>query len=108
VAGLTAAAAVAAIDLFGTETVETALGLGLPSEPIPTIAARSTPPGGVPATGASDASPDAMERITDAILAGKITVSIAATLPIEQLRDGGRLQAGRHVHGFVITLRPRL
>ncbi len=46
-----------------------------------------------------------LARITDAILAGKITVPIAATFPIEQIRDAVALQAGRHVHGkIVITL----
>jgi NADPH:quinone reductase-like Zn-dependent oxidoreductase len=95
----------AATDLFGTETAETALTLDVPPERISTIAARPNPPGGVRATGAIDAGPDAMERITDAILAGKLTVPIAATFPIEQIRDAVTLQAGRHVHGkIVITL----
>ena len=95
----------AATDLFGTEAAETALTLGVPPERISTIAARPNPPGGVRATGAVDAGPDAVKRITDAILAGKITVPIAATFPIEQIRDAVTLQAGRHVHGkVVITL----
>ena len=95
----------AATDLFGTETAETALALGVPPERISTIAAGPNPPGGVRATGAIDAGPDAVKRITDAILAGKITVPIAAVFPIEQIRDAVTLQAGRHVHGkIVITL----
>jgi NADPH:quinone reductase-like Zn-dependent oxidoreductase len=95
----------AATDLFGTETAETALALGVAPERISTIAAGPNPPGGVRATGASDALPDAVERITDAILAGTLTVPIAATFPIEQIRDAVTLQAGRHVHGrIVITL----
>ena len=95
----------AATDLFGTETVEAALALGVPPERISTIAAGPNPPGGVRATGGSDAGPADLERITDAILAGKITVPIAATFPIEQIRDAVTLQAGRHVHGkIVVTL----
>ena len=95
----------AATDLFGTETAEAALALGVPPERISTIAAGPNPPGGVRATGGLDAGPDAMERITDAILAGRITVPIAATFPIEQTRDAVALQAGRHVRGkVVITL----
>ncbi len=98
-------AVTAATDLFGTETAETALALGVPPERISTIAAGPNPPGGVRATGGSDAQPDALEQITDAILAGKITVPIAATFPIEQIRDAATLQAGRHAHGkIVITL----
>lgn len=95
----------AATDLFGTETAETALALGVPPERISTIAAGPNAPSGVRATGAIDAPPDALEQITDAILAGVITVPIAATFPIEQIRDAVALQAGRHVRGkIVITL----
>jgi NADPH:quinone reductase-like Zn-dependent oxidoreductase len=95
----------AATDLFGTETAEAALALGIQPERISTIAAGPTPPGGVRATGGAEADLDDMERITDAILAGKITVPIAATFPLEQTRDAVTLQAGRHVHGkIVITL----
>lgn len=95
----------AATDLFGTETVEAALVLGVPPERISTVAAGPNPPGGVRGTGGADAQPDALERITAAILAGDITVPIAATFPIEQIRDAVTLQAGRHVHGkIVITL----
>ncbi|MFF7650591.1 NADP-dependent oxidoreductase [Streptomyces sp. NPDC007983] len=95
----------AATDLFGTETAETALALGVPPERVSTIAAGPNPPGGVRATSGVDAEPDALERITDAILAGRITVPIAATFPIENVRDAVTLQAGRHVHGkVVITL----
>ncbi|MDQ2785639.1 MAG: NADP-dependent oxidoreductase [Chloroflexota bacterium] len=95
----------AATDLFGTETAEAALALGVSPERISTIAAGPNPPGGVRATGGSDAQPDALDRITNAILAGKITVPIAGTFPIEQIRDAVTLQAGRHAHGkIVITL----
>jgi NADPH:quinone reductase-like Zn-dependent oxidoreductase len=95
----------AATDLFGTETAETALALGVSPERISTIAAGPNPPGGVRATGGVDAAPDALERIADAILAGRITVPIAATFPVEQIRDAVTLQAGRHVHGkIVVTL----
>ncbi|GAA0613141.1 NADP-dependent oxidoreductase [Kutzneria viridogrisea] len=95
----------AATDLFGIETAEAALALGVPPERISTVAAGPNPPGGVRATGGIDAGPDAMARISDAILAGTITVPIAATFPIEQIRDAVTLQAGRHVHGkLVITL----
>ncbi|MEU4673381.1 zinc-binding dehydrogenase [Amycolatopsis sp. NPDC023774] len=46
-----------------------------------------------------------MARITDATLAGEITVPIAATFPIEKIRDAVAQQTGRHVHGkIVITL----
>ncbi|GAB3132790.1 NADP-dependent oxidoreductase [Microbispora hainanensis] len=95
----------AATDLFGTETAEAALALGVPPERISTIAAGPNPPGGVRATGGEQATPADLERITDAVLAGAITVPIAATFPIERIRDAVTLQAGRHVHGkIVVTL----
>ena len=95
----------AATDLFGTETAEAALALGVPPERISTIAAGPNPPGGVRPTGGVEAGPDAPERITDAILAGQLTVPIAAILPVERIRDAVALQAGRHVHGkIVVTL----
>lgn len=94
----------AATDLFGAETAETALALGVPPERISTIAAPN-PPGGVRATSGFDAGPEDIKRITDAILTGEITVPIAATFPVERIRDAVTLQAGRHVHGkVVITL----
>ena len=95
----------AATDLSGTETAEAALALGVPPERISTIAAGPKPPGGVRPTGAADAGPDAPERITNAIVAGQLTVPIAAVFPVEKIRDAVTLQAGRHVHGkIVVTL----
>jgi NADPH:quinone reductase-like Zn-dependent oxidoreductase len=95
----------AATDLFGTETAEAALALGVPPQRISTVAAGPNPPGGVRATGGIDAEPGAAQRITDAILAGQLTVPIAAVFPVEQIREAVTLQAGRHVHGkIVVTL----
>lgn len=92
----------AATDLYGTETVEAALALGVAPERIATVAAGPTPPGGVRATGGAEADPAAMRRLTDAIVAGQLTVPIAATFPVEKIRDAVALQAGRHVHGKVV------
>jgi NADPH:quinone reductase-like Zn-dependent oxidoreductase len=95
----------AAIDLFGTETVETALALGVAPERIATIAAGPTPPGGARAAWGGDAEPDALPRIANVIAAGQITIPIAARFPIEQIQEAAALQADRHVHGkIVVTL----
>jgi NADPH:quinone reductase-like Zn-dependent oxidoreductase len=95
----------AATDLFGAETAEAALALGVPAERVSTVAAGPKPPGGVRATGAFNAKPAALERITDAIVAGQLTVPIAGAFPVEKIRDAVTLQAGRHVHGkIVVTL----
>jgi hypothetical protein len=57
----------------------------------------------VRATWGSEAGPADLERVTDAILAGKLTVPIAAAFPIEQIRDAVALQARRHVHGKIVA-----
>ncbi len=94
----------AATDLFGTETAETrwrsaCRRADLHGRRWPQPARRVRPTGGI------DAEPDALDRITDAIAAGTITVPIAAVFPVEQIRDAITLQAGRHVHGkIVVTL----
>jgi NADPH:quinone reductase-like Zn-dependent oxidoreductase len=96
--GVTAATA-----LVDTDTVEVALALGVAPERISTIAAGPNPPGGARATGGTEATPGALDRITDAILAGRIVVPIAETFPIEQIRDAVTLQSGGHVHGKVVV-----
>lgn len=93
----------AATDLYGTEAAEVALALGVPPQRISTVAAGSNPPEGVIATGAHAVDPAALDRITDAIASGDITVPIAAAFPIEEIRDAVMLQSGRHVHGKVIV-----
>ena len=95
----------AAIDLFGTETIETALALGLASARIVAIAAGPNPPSGARAVSGSHAAPDAVPQIAAAIAAHKLIMPIAARLPIEQIREAAALQADRHVHGkIVVTL----
>ncbi|WP_431954340.1 NADP-dependent oxidoreductase [Actinacidiphila sp. bgisy167] len=93
----------AATDLFGTETAQAALALGVMPERISTVAAGPDPRGGIRATGGLDAAPDALEQITGAIVAGELTVPIAAEFPVERIRDAVALQAGRHVHGKVVV-----
>jgi NADPH:quinone reductase-like Zn-dependent oxidoreductase len=94
----------AATALVGTETIDAALALGVAPGRISAIAAGPNPPGGVRATGGRDATPGALERITDAIAAGQLTVPIAATFPVEQIRDAVTLQQAGHVHGKVVIM----
>ena len=93
----------AATDLHGTEAVEAATALGVPSDRISTIAAGLNPPGGARPTGGSYARPGAMQGITGAIAAGSLSVPVAATFPLAQVRDAVALQATRHVHGKVVV-----
>jgi NADPH:quinone reductase-like Zn-dependent oxidoreductase len=89
----------AAVDLYGTDTVQAARELGVPDERITTIAARVD--GISPANGAN-AAPGAIEEIARLVAAGQLRVPIAATFPVEQIRAAVELQAGRHVHGKVV------
>jgi NADPH:quinone reductase-like Zn-dependent oxidoreductase len=92
----------AAADMVGTETARAALELGVSPDRIATIAAGGQEPAGVRATGGRDATPGALERITEAIAAGEFVVPIEATFPIEQARAAVELQRAGHVHGKVV------
>jgi NADPH:quinone reductase-like Zn-dependent oxidoreductase len=95
----------AAIDLFGTETIEPALAIGVAPDRIVAIAAGPNPPGGARAVWENDAAPDAVPQIAAAIAAQELTVPIAARFSIEQISEAAALQADRHVHGkIVVTL----
>lgn len=89
----------AAVDLFGTDTMQAARDLGVPDARITTIAAQVD--GITPANGA-DAAPGAIEEIAGLVAAGRLRVPVAATFPVERIRDAVELQAGRHVHGKVV------
>ncbi len=89
----------AAIDLYGTETVQAARELGVPDERITTIAAQVD--GVIPANGAN-AAPGAIEQIAGLVAAGRLRVPIAAGFPMAQIRAAVELQASRHVHGKVV------
>ncbi|WP_045741641.1 NADP-dependent oxidoreductase [Actinoplanes rectilineatus] len=89
----------AALDLHGTDTVQAARDLGVPDERITTIAAQVD--GITPANGATT-PPAGIEQIARLIAAGTIRVPIAATFPVERIREAVALQAGRHVHGKVV------
>jgi NADPH:quinone reductase-like Zn-dependent oxidoreductase len=95
----------AATELTGTETALAALELGVAPGRISTIATGRAGPDGTRATGGRDATPEAVERIAAAIAAGELTVPIAATFPVERIREAVELQRAGHVHGkVVITL----
>jgi NADPH:quinone reductase-like Zn-dependent oxidoreductase len=89
----------AAIDLFGTGTVQAARELGVPDERITTVAAQVD---GITSANGANAAPGALEEVARLVAAGQLRVPIAATFPVEQIRAAVELQAGRHVHGKVV------
>ncbi|MGW6832291.1 zinc-binding dehydrogenase [Streptomyces sp. NPDC054949] len=66
------------------------------------MADHPAPPPGVRKAGAFDAGPGALERIAGAIGSGAIAVPIAATFPVERIREAVTTQAERHVHGKIV------
>ena len=92
----------AAADLVGTETVYTALELGVDPKRIATIAAGPNPPGGAVPTGGGNAPKASASRIIDAIVTGKLRVPIAARFPMEKIREAVTMQQDGHVHGKIL------
>ena len=97
--GLGGAPVTAALDLHGTDTVQVARELGVPDDRICTIAAHVD---GVRAANGANASPEALDEIASLVATGRISVPIAATFPVEDIRSAVELQAGRHVRGKVV------
>jgi len=90
----------AATDLFGTETANVALELGVPAARISMIAGQLP---GVTTVAGFQAVAGTLERVAALIAAGKLKVPIAATYPIERIREAVALQASRHVQGKVVV-----
>jgi len=99
VRALAPAGVTAAIDLYGTETVQAARDLGVPDERITAIAAQVD---GITAANGANAAPGAIEEIARLVAAGQLRVPIAACFPVEQIRAAVELQSARHVHGKVV------
>jgi NADPH:quinone reductase-like Zn-dependent oxidoreductase len=89
----------AAIDLHGTETVQTARDLGVPDGRICTVAAQID---GVTAANGATAPAGALGEIARLVADGRLRVPVAASFPIEKIRDAVELQAERHVRGKVV------
>jgi NADPH:quinone reductase-like Zn-dependent oxidoreductase len=99
VRALAPAGVTAAIDLYGTDTIQVARELSVPDERITTIAGVVD---GIMSANGANAAPGAIDEIARLVAAGQVRVPIAATFPVEQIRAAVELQAGRHVHGKVV------
>lgn len=92
----------AAVDLFGSETADVAIELGVSRARISMIAGQLP---GVTTVAGFQAAPGTLEHVASLIAKGTLKVPIAATFPIEKIREAVALQASRHVQGkIVITL----
>jgi NADPH:quinone reductase-like Zn-dependent oxidoreductase len=95
------------IDTFGADYVQLALDLGVVPERIDTITDhRATEKYGVKTDGNSAAgNAQVIAQLAGLISAGRLEIPIAATYPLEQVRDAFRELERRHTRGKIV-LRP--
>ncbi|SEG81164.1 NADPH:quinone reductase [Actinacidiphila yanglinensis] len=94
------------IDLFGPEYVELAVELGVAPERIDTViapdAARkygARTEGSMAAT-----STEVLAELADLAASGRLTIPIAATYPLERVKDAYEELARRHTHGKIVLV----
>ena len=94
------------IDTFGADYVELALDLGVEPSRIDTIARfDAVQKYGVKAEGnAAGASAAVLAELAGLIAAGELEIPIAATFPLDRVRDAYRLLARRHLLGKIVLL----
>ncbi len=100
VRGLAPGGVTAAIDLYGTETVDVARELGVPDERI-TLIAGVVP--GITSANGSHAAPGALDEIARLVAGGELVVPISARFPVEEIRAAVELQASRHARGKIVV-----
>ena len=94
------------IDLFGPEYIDLAIELGVPPEKIETIIAfERAGEVGAKAEGSSDAtSPEILGEMAELVAAGRIEVPIAATYPLEEVREAFEQLEDRHTLGKIVLV----
>jgi NADPH:quinone reductase-like Zn-dependent oxidoreductase len=94
------------IDTFGADYVQLALDLGVEPSRIDTIVRfDAVQQYGVKAEGnAAGASVAVLAELAGLIAAGELEIPIAATFPLDQVRDAYRLLAKGHVRGKIVLL----
>jgi NADPH:quinone reductase len=94
------------IDLFGPEYVQLAVDLGVEPDRIDTIIARvKAQELGAKVEGSGDASTtDVLSEMAELVASGQIEIPIAATYPLEQVRDAFAELEERHTHGKIVLV----
>ncbi|WUH95260.1 NADP-dependent oxidoreductase [Streptomyces sp. NBC_00433] len=94
------------IDLFGPEYVELAVALGVAPERIDTvIAVDAARKYGAKTEGSSAAtSTEVLGELADLVVSGRLTIPIAATYPLERVKDAYRELARRHTRGKIVLV----
>ncbi len=94
------------IDLFGPEYVQLAVDLGIKPDRIETIIAREKAlEVGAKVEGSTDASTTAvLAEMADLVASGRIEIPIAATYPLDDVRDAFAELEARHTHGKIVLI----
>jgi len=94
------------IDLFGPDYVQLAVDLGVEPDRIETIISQQKAHElGAKAAGSVDASTtDVLSEMAELVASGQIEVPIAATFPLEKVRDAFAELEERHTHGKIVLI----
>ena len=94
------------IDLYGPEYVDLAVQLDVPPAKIETIIANEKAQEvGAKAEGSSDAStPEILGEMAELVAAGRIEVPIAATYPLDEVREAFEQLEERHTLGKIVLV----
>jgi NADPH2:quinone reductase len=94
------------IDLFGPEYVELAVELDVPPEKIETITAwGKAEEVGAKMEGSGDAtSPEILGEMAELVAGGKIELPIAATYPLDEVREAFEQLEDRHTLGKIVLI----
>jgi NADPH2:quinone reductase len=94
------------IDLFGPQYVELAVELGIPPKRIETIISRAKAQEiGAKVEGSGDASTtEVLAEIAELVASGEIEIPIAATFPLEKVRDAYAELEERHTRGKIVLI----
>ena len=94
------------IDLFGPEYVQLAVDLGIKPDRIETIIAREKAHEvGAKVEGSADASTtEVLAEMADLVASGRIEIPIAATYPLDEVRDAFAELEARHTHGKIVLI----
>ena len=94
------------IDLYGPEYVELAIQLDVPPAKIETIIAyEKAQEVGAKSEGSTDAtSPEILKEMAELVAAGKIELPIAATYPLDEVREAYEQLEDRHTLGKIVLV----
>ncbi|MFZ0668663.1 MAG: NADP-dependent oxidoreductase [Acidimicrobiales bacterium] len=94
------------IDLFGPQYVQLAFDLGIEPTRIETIISRDKALElGAKVEGSGDASTtEVLTEMAELVASGQIEIPIAATYPLEQVRDAYEELEARHTHGKIVLI----